>query len=242
MRTSIDKKKYLITLLITAVIFAVMLYVNNILDAKRLDDVKTVQDQIALDLLSSETQFNLLKETPCDTHDNASVLSQELNSLSTKLSYLTANNTDGNNAELLYVKKYYSLLEIKDYILMNQLNRKCPSHPISVLYFYGNKSDCTECEKMSFILTYLRQQYPELRIYSFDTHLDLSAVNTLKSIYGIKATELPAIVYKNKTTIGFKSLDEMKNIIPELMVIDKEKVQQFKATSTFATSSPSVSR
>lgn len=231
-RQTIDKNKYILTFLITAIIFAAMLYVNNVLDQERIGDVKTVQDQIALDLLSSETQFNLLKETSCKNLSD-SILSQELNSLATKLSYLESNNSDDNSEEITYLKKYYSLLQVKDSILMKQLSQKCTgSKPISILYFYGNKSDCSECEKMSYVLTYLRQQYPELRIYSFDTNLQLSALDTLRSIYGIKPTALPAIVYNDDTFIGFKTIDEVKEIIPDLKKIDNAR----EATSTAATS------
>ena len=84
MRQPIDKNKYIITFIITAIIFAGMLYINNILDEKRFGDTKAIQDQIALDLLSSDTQFNLLKETSCK-NVNGSILSKELNSLATKL-------------------------------------------------------------------------------------------------------------------------------------------------------------
>ena len=239
MRQPLDKNKYIITFIITAIIFAAMLYVNNILDSKRLGDTKAVQDQIALDLLSSETQFNLLKESSCKNAKDSSVLSQELNSLSTKLSYLEANDKGEKSAELVYLKKYYSLLEIKDSLLMKELNKKCDVKPISILYFYGDKSDCPECEKMSYVLTYLREQYPELRIYSFDTNLDLSAINTLKSIYSINSRKLPAIVFNDDTYTGFISIDKMKDIIPELKKIDKEN--KAKASSTDSTSTTSAS-
>lgn len=232
MRQPTDKNKYILTFLITAIIFGGMLYINNFLDEKRANDIKGVQDQIALDLLSSETQFNLLKETSCKNLNN-SVLSQELNSLSKKLSYLESNDSGAENSELVYLKKYYSLLQIKDSILMKELEQKCRSKaPLSILYFYGNKSDCSECEKMSYVLTYLREQYPDLRIYSFDTNLKLSAIDTLKSLYGITATKLPAIVYNDDMYVGFKSIDELKNIIPELKKIDVEREKQKKASTT----------
>lgn len=239
MRQPIDKNKYIITFIITAIIFAGMLYVNNILDEKRFGDTKAIQDQISLDLLSSETQFNLLKESSCKNVDG-SILSKELNSLSTKLTYLEANDAGNKSDELIYLKKYYSLLQIKDSLLMKQLSQKCSSKPISVLYFYGDKKDCPACEDMSYVLTHLREQYPELRIYSFDTNLNLSAIDTLKSIYKIDSQKLPAIVYNDDSYTGFKSIEEMKNIIPDLKKLDKiqeekknaeAKVEAGKATS-----------
>lgn len=223
MRQPIDKTKYVLTFLITAIIFAVMLYINNYLDQAKIGDVKSVQDQIALDLLSSETQFDLLKEASCKSVTGPSTLSQEINSLSTKLSYLEANDQGEPSDELIYLKKYYSLLEIKDYLLSQRLTEKCGSKPISILYFYGKRSDCAECKKMGDVLTYLREQYPEMRIYSFDANIDLSALDTMKSIYKINNTTLPAIVYNDETYVGFKSIEEMKNLIPTLKKIDLER-------------------
>ncbi len=233
MRQPLNKHKYILTFLITAVIFAGMLYVNSLLDEKRFGDVKAVQDQISLDLLSSETQFDLLKEASCKSVNN-SILSQEINSLAGKLSYLEANDRGERSDELSYLKKYYSLLQIKDSLLTEELAAKCKTKPISILYFYGDKKDCTECESMSYVLTYLREQYPEMRIYAFDANLDLSAIETLKSIYGITATKLPAIVYKEESYVGFRSIEEMKELIPELKKLDKERLDAEAASSTQA--------
>lgn len=244
-RQPADAKKYILTFVITAVIFGTMLYINNRLDQARIGDVKGVQDQISLDLLSSETQFNLLSEASCKSVTGPSVLSQELNSLATKLSYLEANDQGKPSDELVYLKKYYSLLEIKDYLLMKRLNEKCgtSAKQISVLYFYGQKSDCPACKDMSDVLTYLRVNYPEMRIYSFDMNIDLPALKTMQSIYNIKADKLPAIVYKDDTYVGAKTIEEMKSLIPALKKIDADrKAEENKKTSSPSSVSTSTSK
>lgn len=221
-RHPINWPKYIMALIITSLIFGSALYVNNILDQKRTANTLNVRDQIALDLLSSETQFNLLRETSC-SNIASNALSEELNSLASKLELMEANDIGQKNAELIYLKKYYSLLQIKDYILMNQLRTKCSLKPMSILYFYGNGSDCPECSQTAVVLNALRQEYEDLRVYSFDANLDLSALDTLKSMYSIDSKNLPALVINEKTHIGFKSVDEIKTLIPELKKIDKER-------------------
>ncbi len=231
MRQPLNAYKYLLTLVITLLIFGTIFYINNSLENQRVKNVKSIQDSLALDILSSETQFDLLKDASCKNLDG-SILSQEINSIATKLSYLESNSDDKPSDEITYLKKYYSLLQIKDFLLMKQLSDKCSTKPISVLYFYGKKADCPDCEKMGYILTYLRENYPQLRIYSFDTNLDLSAINTLKSVYKVDEHELPAIVHEDKLYVGFRTIDEMKEIIPMLRKIDLEKAAASKATST----------
>ena len=226
-RNPVEWKKYFLAFFITALIFSIGIYINSKLDQKRYADIQNVQDQISMDLLSSETQFALLQDSSCKNIGNT-VLSQELNSFATKLSYMEANNDTENSAELLQVKKNYSLLEIKDFILMKRLSAKCKEHPIAVLYFYGSRADCPDCEKMGFVLTYLREQYPDLRIYSFDNNLSLSAVDTLKSMYKIDGHYLPALIINDETYTGFRDIDSVKNLIPALKKIDNQR----KASST----------
>ncbi len=246
-RHPIDWKRYILAFIITGLIFGSALYVNKIIDEKREGNINAIRDQIALDLLSSETQFNLLRETSC-TNISTTALSEELNSLSRKLSYMEADDANGNNPELVYLKKYYSLLEIKDYLLMDQLRIKCGLKPLSILYFYGKKDDCPECEKVQVVLTYLRQQYPELRVYSFDTGLEMSALDTLKSMFKVEDTKLPALVINNKQYTGFKTVEEMKVLIPELKTIDAKRLEDANsnatstATSTPATKKPRTTR
>jgi len=230
MRAPLNKYKYILAFVITVLLFGIIFYINNALEDQRISSVKKIQDQLSLDILSSETQFDLLKDASCKNVDG-SILSQEINSLAAKLSYLEANDQNGADTEVAYLKKYYSLLQIKDFLLMKQLGDKCKSKPIAVLYFYGKKADCPDCEKMGYVLTYLRENYPQLRIYSFDANLDLSAIKTLKSVYKIDEHKLPAVVYNETVSVGFRTIDEMKVIIPALKKFDAEQAAAAKSAS-----------
>ena len=55
-----DSKKYLVAFLITAAIFGTAFYIANRLDAQRLADIRTAQEAVSIDILSLETQFELL--------------------------------------------------------------------------------------------------------------------------------------------------------------------------------------
>lgn len=162
-RKPVDWNKYVMTFIITSLLFGVALYVNNILDNSRAGDIRSIQDTISLNILSSETQYDLLRETSCK-NVNDSILSTELNSLERKLSYLEPTNPNQGNNEFNYIRKYYELLQIKDFSLMQRLTEKCGLEPISILYFYGSKNECADCEKTSAVLNHLRTTYPNVRI------------------------------------------------------------------------------
>lgn len=210
----IDWRKYALVFVITAVIFSTAFYVSTSLNDRRLEDIRSIGEQISIDILSSETQFSLLSESSCKDLSGGSVLSGEINSLAGKLSY-TEEKLGSENEEVTKLKRYYSLLEIKDYLLMKRVASKCGVKPITILYFYSNEGDCPECEKAGYVLTYLREQYPELRVYSFDYHLNLSALRTLISIFSVEP-KLPAMVVGEKVIYGFTSLTDMESKIPGL--------------------------
>lgn len=227
-------KKYAYTFLITAVIFITAIYLSNYFSQKKINEIKDIESRISVDILASETQFSLLSELSC-REISSSFLSKELSNLGDKLAY-TEENRGSDDLEVLNLKKYYSLLQIKDFLLMQKIKERCGGKTLSLIYFYSNlDNDCADCEKEGFVLTKLRQDYPELRVYSFDYNLDLSALQTLISIYNIEDKQ-PAILINESVYYGFKSIEEIKNIIPALKEIDRQKtLEEAKAKQATST-------
>jgi soluble cytochrome b562 len=95
---------------------------------------------------------------------------------------------------------------------------------------------------MGFVLTKLREAYPEVRIYSFDTNLQLSALNTLRDVNKISETKLPAVIVNDQTITGFRTYDDLKKLIPDLKEIDKKRADEEKANKAKATSTGTTSK
>ncbi len=135
----------LTALIITVVLFASVIGAVDFLNQLRVAELGRIEDKIALDTLSLETQFDLLADAPCSALTEGTVLSSELNDLAERLAF-TESRLGADNAEVLRLKRQYSLLEIKDYLLMKKLGRECGVKPVSVLYFYSNVAGaCTDC-------------------------------------------------------------------------------------------------
>lgn len=221
-------QRYIAAFGITVAIFGTAFYIANKLDQARVADIRSTQEAISIDILSTETQFELLGSLDCSAITSNPSLSDELNSLASRLS-VAEQNLGSTNSEVVTLKAQYSLLEIKDYLLMQQISQKCKSFkPVYVLYFYSNAGDCADCERTGEVLTYLRQTYPDLRVYSFDYHLDLSALATLERLRKLdEAKGLPALVVNNRAPVyGFKNLDDMTKLIPELKTLATSTAQQ----------------
>jgi len=207
--------KYILAFVITALVFSTAVVANNFFNAKRIEQIRSLEEGISIDILSLETQFELLQEQSCKNISEDSVLSRELDTLANKLSFAEA-QLGADNAEVLRLKSHYSLLEIKDLLLMQKVSEKCNLEPIFLLYFYSNKKgECADCKRQGYVLTELSKQYPQLRVYSFDYNLDLSAVETLISLKNISG-DLPAMVINDELYSGFQTLEDIKEILPEL--------------------------
>ncbi|HET8581108.1 MAG TPA: thioredoxin family protein [Candidatus Paceibacterota bacterium] len=204
---------YLIAFIITAALFGTAIGASAYFDARRADEVRSTTDSISVDILSLETQFDLLAQNSCKNIADNSVLSTELWPLGERLAYLESQG--GDQAQITELKRYYSLLEIKDLLLEQQVADKCDIKPVVIMYFYSNAGDCADCTQQGYVLTSLADRYPDVRIYSFDYNLDLGALQTLISIDKIPDT-LPALVINGKVYTGFKDMDAIHAILPGL--------------------------
>lgn len=205
-----DWKKYLIVFLITLTIFGTAVFVSSSLNDKKLSQLKNIEDKLSVDILSSEVQYSLLEELSCK-EVTTSVLSNELSTLADKIAF-TENNFPAGSEQIIQLKQSYSLLEIKDYLLMKKISERCNKPSVFVLYFYANEDTCPDCVKQGYILTDLRETYPELRVYSFDYNLDLSAIKTLISIYNVP-DDLPALVINGQVHSGLQTKESIETVL-----------------------------
>ena len=227
MTHQIPWKNYIFAFIITVGIFSTAFYLSNYFGNKKIDQLKSIQDKISIDILSSETQFSLLSELSC-TNISDSTYSSELGELGGKLEWSQTNL--GNTEEVSYLRKYYSLLQIKDYLLAKKISERCGVKSANILYFYIGAENCSECGKESLVLSSLRDKYPELRVYSFDYTTNLGAVEAMLQIYKIKDTELPALVLDDEVLTGFHSIEDLESRVKDSFKL-KETKPESDATS-----------
>lgn len=217
-------RKYVIAFIITVFLFMTAFYLSNFFNNKKIEEIRNIETTIAIDILSSETQFDLLEELSCG-NVNDSILSQELNDLAAKIEFSEQQGL-GSEEERAGLRKYYSLLQIKDYLLMKKAEDKCNFKTTSIIYFYSNKEDCRDCEKQGYILTDIRQNYPDVRVYAFDYNLELTALDALISIYKVREPErLPALIVNGRVYYGLQEFEDIQAIAPEVFVVPQEEAE-----------------
>ncbi len=209
-------RNVLISLLITTALVGTIIYSISYLNRLRVAELNAISDQLSIDTLSLDTQFSLLASAPCSTiNDGGTELTNELHDLGARLNY-TEGQLGADDAQVIRLKKQYTLLEIRDYLVTQQLASACDTDPVTVLYFYSNvPGECEDCDRASFALSYLREQYPNLRVYSFDYHLDLGALQTLIALNKVKP-EFPGFMILNDAPIyGFTELEDLLAEFPK---------------------------
>ena len=239
-RRPISAQKYILTFCFTAIIFSLGFFVSDYLNDKRFSEINTMKQEFQIQVLGMEAQLAHFEKILCpDIGDD--ILTHELHVIGEKLEFM-ANSLGYNHPEVLHLKKYYSLLQIRHYRFSQQLSERCDLGLVHILYFFANEEYCPDCEKQSAVLSFLREQYPLLRIYSFDYNLDLMALAAIKPSPPESALELnieietepepeseikadnesltqehylPIIVIEGKPFWGFRDIQEMKKILPD---------------------------
>lgn len=228
---SYNYKRYILALVISLVIFLSGFLASNTLTNKKLETLKGVEDDISLNILASETEYDILKEVSCENFNSQTqtAFTKEIGELADNLSILESNNQ--NDSRIKSAKERYSVLLIKDYLLNKRLAENCGTKPTFVVYFYGNADTCPECVKTGYALSSLRNDYAKLRIYAIDLNQDLPLIKTFASLYGVKAEQLPAVVINNKLYTGLTQKEEIDNLLPkdikEEMSTTSKKKQSF---------------
>jgi hypothetical protein len=233
---SLFARNAILAFVITLLIVGTVVYAINYLNQQRVAELNTIEDQLSTDTLSVETQYALIENAPCEdfvtgssTEDTA--LSQEVSNVGDQLSF-AENKLGDTDPEVIQLKEQYTLLEIRDYLLTEEIATTCNITPDTVLYFYSNNGDCTsECDRAAYALSYLHQTYPALRVYSFDYNLNLGALKTLESIEKVQPP-FPAFVINHKLYNGFTDLATFEKDFPPALF----------ATSTTATSTATTTK
>ena len=210
MARRLSKTKYLAVFATTTLIFLIGLIIGNYISNTKLKKIDKLEQDLRIDTMSVELQYMLLSENPCAITDS-NVLTEELYGIGNKLDYMES-RLGSDNPNVLWIKEYYSLLEIRHWLFMNKIKKDCNSKNPLILYFYSNKGDCPKCEEQGYVLSYIRKKYPATRVYSFDININNTALDSIKDIFKITNKELPILIINGKVHYGFKDRTDIESL------------------------------
>lgn len=212
-RKQISIYRMILVFLFTIIIFSTGLYIGAKNTDTKLGAVDDLSQELRMSTLGIEVEYDLLKENLCE-HVDSLFLSEELYGVSQKLGFME-NALGVDDERVLRLKSYYFILELKHWLLAKRQVEECQSdlsyNTSTILYFYSNEGDCPECEQQGMVLSYLRQKYTGMKVYSFDININSPPLPVLKSIYDI--TSAPSIVINDDANTGYMSSDDIEEHI-----------------------------
>jgi len=210
----VDRKKpiarlYAFALVLTILIFLIGVLLGGSIANLKLGKLAKLEREMKTKIMDLELQFLLAEENPCDSE--LPQLAEELYQIGGKLNYMEKQKGI-DDPDVLELKKYYSMLQIRHWLFLRKVKKKCNKDLHLILYFYSNEpKKCDRCADQGIILTYLRKKYPNVRVYSFDVDLDCGAIKTL--IKNFKIDLVPAVVVDGTLLSGFQEKDKLESMI-----------------------------
>lgn len=208
-RQKIDVGKYVTVFAITTLVFIVGILIGNYFSSQKLQQIDYIGQELKTDTTAMEIQYELIAENPCEDV-NATPLADQLYEMASKLDYME-NRLGEDDRNVVDLKEYYSLLELRHWLFIQKTNKECNKTSANILFFYNNEEDCSKCKEQGFILTWVRRNYHDVYIYSFDYTIENPALDTVKRLYDIEGT--PAVVINKETHNGFMSKKEIEKIL-----------------------------
>jgi len=215
----IDSQKYLLVLVLTILIFTAGLLLGNWIASKKYKSLQNMGQTLRTDIIALELQQDLIEADPCKSAGLAP-LSEQLYTLGTRLDFMES-RLGKNNEDVIRLKQYYSLLEIRHWLFMKKINEECNQNNILVLYFYSNLDDCSKCEEQGYVLSYLHKKDPSIMIYSFDKNMHNPALDTIKKEFNIQ--EAPTIVINEEVYAGYQNREALEEAIKKHKEEKEEK-------------------
>ncbi|MAG52993.1 MAG: hypothetical protein CMH62_03455 [Nanoarchaeota archaeon] len=210
-RKRINKLKLFSILVTTTFIFVVGIFFGQSISRAQLDEISNIQQDLRTQTLGLELQYALASQGTCDVPD-LNTLGNELYDMSDTLARME-NSLGKLNNDVLKLKEYYSLLEIKHWLFLKDFNENCKYDVPIILYFYSNLGDCDNRERQGYVLTYMKKRGPDINIFSFDLNLDNSVIKGLKKIYELEDRDLPVLIVGDEVYEGLRDADEIDSIL-----------------------------
>jgi len=194
---------------LTTLVFLSGFVFSDWLMGRKTTQLERMLEEASLNSESILVEQQLALESSCELR-TFNFLTNNLDTLAEKISSLPKDDYQSN-----FLKKKYTLEELKHWQFVRQLNTKCNTSYQTILYFYSK--DCPYCDAEGVVLSTVKgkldKQGKKVMIYSFDADLDFSPIYLLKIRYAINTT--PALVVNDLPYLGFVSEDELYNLLSQ---------------------------
>jgi len=215
-RVEVSKRRYIVALILTAIIFSLGLLIGYGITGIRLKYTTDFEKEqrLAYDSLQVQTLYisSLLGKRDCVGLTRT--LQKNINDVETTAQKLEDFIKDTNSKEdYSTLKRQYVISQIRYWLLAHEANIICKKDSVLVLYFYSVNPECPECDTQGVILSYLKDVLKDkLLVFSLDANFNEEPlIELIRNNYDIEKT--PAIVMDEKVYQGLTTKEELLKIV-----------------------------
>ena len=205
---------------ITLMIFLLGLALGVIIDLERLSALQ--EDNTAQELNYNSLQLQYLYLNTLGEEENVCpVLQVALESSITELSVSLdaferySDNTLLSTGRYETLQRKYLQDNMRYWLFSQQLQERCESGVVNVLYFYSEKN-CSTCPNQGTVLTYYKQKLDD-QLLVFPINVDLAEdeqfLRIIQTSYNV--TRLPTIIVNEEKYEGVQGRNQLAQIICE---------------------------
>jgi hypothetical protein len=195
-----SSKRYILAFIIGTAVFILGFAITQSVAYLEYQRISNMQTMLSYDIFQDKLKYSLFNEDIC-SHESYTEISENL-AFQGRIIDDLENKLGKDNEDVLFRKRFYSLVEAEHFEFINQVNEKCSTKINTILFFYSNlPDDLDNSEQTGRLLTTVANSNQNLIIYSFDINLNSKIVELLKQEYNIK----------NSPTIIINSQHKIKN-------------------------------
>jgi len=214
-KREINWNKYLGVSAVTALVFILGILAGNYIASSKLGELERTQQDLIAQSMGLELKDALFQQNNICELTWREIWEEKV-AMGTQIEQLEI-RFGKEDKRVIQQKEIYQLIEIRTWLLLKEIKEKCDSNFNIVLYFYTNKENdkkgsWKDCENQGYVISALYQSYSNTtNIFAFDINTENPATLIMQHIYNI--TEAPSIIINDNLYSGFKSLNELKEIL-----------------------------
>lgn len=207
----IKKKRYVVAFIISCLLFSAGIFIGTQISNSNVSEMQKDIELMQMEYSTLETLMLLgnMANVSCDIYDKQIInFGVQTDNFGRKLEFMEP-RVGKDDPEIQRMKSTYWIMELRDFLILRQVEIKCGRHHDTILYFH--RAGCEMCEYQGKTLKLIKTDYPEIMIYSFDMNSSNLIIQSLNEVYGIE--EAPSIVVNDRTYTGFINKEDVKKIL-----------------------------
>ncbi len=191
-------RRYIISFLIGTAIFILVFALTYSISYFEFRRISSLQEGLTYDIFKNKLDYSFFDEKIC-IDESFDKISRDLGFQGRIIDDLEK-KLGKDNEDVLFRKKFYTLIELEHFEFINLLNERCNGNVQTILFFYSNSNPNLEIsEDAGRLLDVVHSRNRGLIIYSFDIDLDSDLIEKLKEKYDIEGS--PTLIVNGEVLV-----------------------------------------